>query len=291
MSVQELKAALLDSFWGVDRGLSASSDARAEINELISQLEANNPTPLPNKVRWGGRGAWRGGVDQRSAQQRQCDGDTGASGATAPAASVVPRWASRAGPGAAGRHVASGVHGQQRGAAAAGAVAAAAGHRGGHHPGGGRRQHDGAEQGAPRRAALRCAARPLCCGACCAACCAPFCGACCGLCAVPLRSAIRCRLWRLRPAGLYVAPAPVFASTVVNSLCLPLAQHSLSTRHSLRGWGAAAAGGAVAAAGAHVVCDQRLGGGAQPQAAAGAVPAGAAGHARAAAGEEAAPTA
>lgn len=46
-----MKAALLDSFWGVERGLNASSDARAEINELISQLEANNPTPMPNDVR------------------------------------------------------------------------------------------------------------------------------------------------------------------------------------------------------------------------------------------------
>lgn len=50
MLVPELKGALLDSFWGVDRGLNASSDARAEINELISQLEANNPTPMPNEV-------------------------------------------------------------------------------------------------------------------------------------------------------------------------------------------------------------------------------------------------
>lgn len=36
--VAELKAALLDSFWGTDRGLAASSDARAEINELITQV-------------------------------------------------------------------------------------------------------------------------------------------------------------------------------------------------------------------------------------------------------------
>jgi hypothetical protein len=35
--VEELKLALIDSFWGTERGLSASSDSRAEINELITQ--------------------------------------------------------------------------------------------------------------------------------------------------------------------------------------------------------------------------------------------------------------
>ncbi len=39
--VAELKAALLDSFWGTERGLAASSDARAEINELITQVGAS----------------------------------------------------------------------------------------------------------------------------------------------------------------------------------------------------------------------------------------------------------
>lgn len=34
----ELKMALLDSFWGTERGLAASSDSRAEINELITQV-------------------------------------------------------------------------------------------------------------------------------------------------------------------------------------------------------------------------------------------------------------
>jgi hypothetical protein len=48
MSVADLKAALQDTFWGVERGLSADSDTRAEIVELISQLEARNPTPNPN---------------------------------------------------------------------------------------------------------------------------------------------------------------------------------------------------------------------------------------------------
>ncbi len=42
--------ALLDTVFGTERGLDASSDARAEINEIISQLEAKNPTPSPNEV-------------------------------------------------------------------------------------------------------------------------------------------------------------------------------------------------------------------------------------------------
>lgn len=43
--VAELKAQLLDSLFGTERGLSASSEVRAEINELITQLEAENPNP------------------------------------------------------------------------------------------------------------------------------------------------------------------------------------------------------------------------------------------------------
>ena len=34
----------------MERGLSPSSEAGAEINELISQLEAHNPTEAPNEV-------------------------------------------------------------------------------------------------------------------------------------------------------------------------------------------------------------------------------------------------
>jgi type II secretory pathway component PulJ len=45
------QAALLDSLYGTERGLAASSELRAEINELISQLEAHNPTPSPTEVR------------------------------------------------------------------------------------------------------------------------------------------------------------------------------------------------------------------------------------------------
>ncbi|RDX61168.1 Plastid-lipid-associated protein, chloroplastic [Mucuna pruriens] len=44
---ENLKKALVDSFYGTDRGLKASSDTRAEIVELITQLEAKNPTPAP----------------------------------------------------------------------------------------------------------------------------------------------------------------------------------------------------------------------------------------------------
>lgn len=54
-----LKMALLDSFWGTDRGLAASSDSRAEINELITKLEALNPTPEPNEARQALGGTWR----------------------------------------------------------------------------------------------------------------------------------------------------------------------------------------------------------------------------------------
>ena len=46
-SNSELKAALVDSTLYTDRGLSASALVRAEINELVLQLEAANPTPSP----------------------------------------------------------------------------------------------------------------------------------------------------------------------------------------------------------------------------------------------------
>lgn len=36
--------------YGTERGLSARSEVRAEINELITQLEACNPNPSPNEV-------------------------------------------------------------------------------------------------------------------------------------------------------------------------------------------------------------------------------------------------
>lgn len=45
--IYKLKKALIDSFYGTDRGLRATSETRAEIVELITQLEAKNPTPAP----------------------------------------------------------------------------------------------------------------------------------------------------------------------------------------------------------------------------------------------------
>lgn len=45
MTADELKRALLDSFYGTERGLSAGIEARAEIAELIAQLEAAKPPP------------------------------------------------------------------------------------------------------------------------------------------------------------------------------------------------------------------------------------------------------
>lgn len=45
--IDRLKKALVDSFYGTDRGLRATSETRAEIVELITQLEGKNPTPAP----------------------------------------------------------------------------------------------------------------------------------------------------------------------------------------------------------------------------------------------------
>lgn len=46
----ELKRCLVDCFFGTEYGLRASSQIRAEIGELISQLEAQNPTPVPTEA-------------------------------------------------------------------------------------------------------------------------------------------------------------------------------------------------------------------------------------------------
>lgn len=48
--ITSLKKALVDSFYGTDRGLKATSETRAEIVELITQLEAKNPTPAPTEA-------------------------------------------------------------------------------------------------------------------------------------------------------------------------------------------------------------------------------------------------
>ncbi|CAN4083728.1 unnamed protein product [Withania somnifera] len=48
--MEKLKKQLKDSFYGTNRGLSASSETRAEIVELITQLESKNPTPAPTEA-------------------------------------------------------------------------------------------------------------------------------------------------------------------------------------------------------------------------------------------------
>ncbi|KAG7557590.1 Plastid lipid-associated protein/fibrillin conserved domain [Arabidopsis suecica] len=56
--MERLKRSLADSLYGTDRGLSASSDTRAEISELITQLESKNPTPAPNEALFLLNGKW-----------------------------------------------------------------------------------------------------------------------------------------------------------------------------------------------------------------------------------------
>lgn len=46
----ELKRCLVDSFYGTDFGLRANTDTRAEVLELVNQLEAKNPTPEPTEA-------------------------------------------------------------------------------------------------------------------------------------------------------------------------------------------------------------------------------------------------
>ena len=49
LSLGELKSLLEDTLWGTQRGLSANSDTRAEILDLIAQMEAKTPIPEPNQ--------------------------------------------------------------------------------------------------------------------------------------------------------------------------------------------------------------------------------------------------
>ncbi|XP_043693178.1 light-induced protein, chloroplastic-like [Telopea speciosissima] len=56
--VEKLKKALVESFYGTDRGLKASSETRAEIVELITQLDALNPTPAPTDALTRLNGKW-----------------------------------------------------------------------------------------------------------------------------------------------------------------------------------------------------------------------------------------
>ncbi|XP_057518905.1 probable plastid-lipid-associated protein 3, chloroplastic [Amaranthus tricolor] len=46
----ELKRCLIDSVYGSDFGFRASSEVRAEVSELVNQLEAANPFPNPTEV-------------------------------------------------------------------------------------------------------------------------------------------------------------------------------------------------------------------------------------------------
>ncbi|KAG9452465.1 hypothetical protein H6P81_005369 [Aristolochia fimbriata] len=46
----DLKRCLVDTFYGTELGLRASAETRAEIVELINQLEAVNPTPAPSEA-------------------------------------------------------------------------------------------------------------------------------------------------------------------------------------------------------------------------------------------------
>lgn len=46
----ELKRCLVDTFYGTEFGFRASAEVRGEIVELMSQLEAQNPTPAPNQA-------------------------------------------------------------------------------------------------------------------------------------------------------------------------------------------------------------------------------------------------
>ncbi|KAF6148539.1 hypothetical protein GIB67_042498 [Kingdonia uniflora] len=43
----DLKRCLVDTFYGTELGFGASSEVRAEVLELVNQLEALNPTPAP----------------------------------------------------------------------------------------------------------------------------------------------------------------------------------------------------------------------------------------------------
>ena len=45
----ELKRALVDTVYGSDSGVRASAEVRAEALELVTQLEAANPTPAPTE--------------------------------------------------------------------------------------------------------------------------------------------------------------------------------------------------------------------------------------------------
>lgn len=47
--LRDLKRCLVDTVYGTDLGFRASTEVRAEALELVSQLEAANPTPAPTE--------------------------------------------------------------------------------------------------------------------------------------------------------------------------------------------------------------------------------------------------
>lgn len=59
LSLDELKSLLDDTLWGTGRGLSANSDTRAEITDLVAQLEAKTPITEPNQALDQLAGEWR----------------------------------------------------------------------------------------------------------------------------------------------------------------------------------------------------------------------------------------
>uniref|UniRef100_A0A1J3EWA8 Plastid lipid-associated protein 2, chloroplastic n=1 Tax=Noccaea caerulescens TaxID=107243 RepID=A0A1J3EWA8_NOCCA len=55
---ERLKRTLVDSLYGTDRGLNASSETNAEVGDLITQLESKNPTPAPTEALFLLNGKW-----------------------------------------------------------------------------------------------------------------------------------------------------------------------------------------------------------------------------------------
>jgi hypothetical protein len=61
-SVIALKAGLLETVYGTARGVSASGEERAAIEEHLVALEARNPNPRPTEVSLRSGGCARGGI-------------------------------------------------------------------------------------------------------------------------------------------------------------------------------------------------------------------------------------
>lgn len=59
LGTEDVKSVLLDTIVGTDRGFSPNSETRAEINELIGQLEALNPVESPTESLDMLAGNWR----------------------------------------------------------------------------------------------------------------------------------------------------------------------------------------------------------------------------------------